>query len=227
VVGDPGENVGKMACGLMPLSLAVSIREYMAAPRAAGIGPGKQIVLAADGDAAQGASGRIVVKIETTNDPKQVQQRRQHLQPRRLPSRSRSGKIKTGRIWAYVCDERPFAGTRPPAATFFYSSDRKRRVPASPIAKKALDRIGQLYAASSNHKLIAETPAAWAEQNVAKLSRKSELAAAFRYMRARWTALTRCFEDEANVRRNPVLDRPVAGAPRAGVGGQGSKCGGR
>ena len=28
-----------------------------------------------------------------------------------------------------------------------------------------------------------------------KLSRKSELAAAFRYMRARWTALSRCFDD--------------------------------
>ena len=28
-----------------------------------------------------------------------------------------------------------------------------------------------------------------------KLSRKSELAAAFRYMRARWAALVRCFDD--------------------------------
>ena len=28
-----------------------------------------------------------------------------------------------------------------------------------------------------------------------QLSRKSELAAAFRYMRARWTALVRCFDD--------------------------------
>ena len=27
------------------------------------------------------------------------------------------------------------------------------------------------------------------------LSRKSELAAAFRYMRARWPALVRCFDD--------------------------------
>jgi hypothetical protein len=37
--------------------------------------------------------------------------------------------------------------------------------------------------------------AAWAEETVPKLSRKSELAAAFRYMRARWTALARCFDD--------------------------------
>jgi hypothetical protein len=34
-------------------------------------------------------------------------------------------------------------------------------------------------------KLIAEAFAAWAEQTVPKLSRKSELAAAFRYLRSR------------------------------------------
>jgi transposase len=27
---------------------------------------------------------------------------------------------KTGRLWTYVRDERPFAGARPPAALFFY-----------------------------------------------------------------------------------------------------------
>jgi len=37
--------------------------------------------------------------------------------------------------------------------------------------------------------------AAWAEKTVRQLSRKSELARAFRYMRARWTALVRCFDD--------------------------------
>ena len=105
-----------------------------------------------------------------------------------------TGKTKTGRLWTYVRDERPFAGSRPPAALFFYSPDRKGEHPqahlkdfrgvihvdgyagfnelfaggriveaacwahvrrkffdvhaatASPIAKEALDRIGQLYA---------------------------------------------------------------------------------
>src|SRR5271170_3372123 len=104
-----------------------------------------------------------------------------------------TGKTKTGRLWIYVRDERPFAGERPPAALFRYSADRKgehtrahlkdfrgvihadgyagfnelfagnriteagcwahvRRkffdvhaATASPIAKEALDRIGQLY----------------------------------------------------------------------------------
>jgi transposase len=44
-------------------------------------------------------------------------------------------------------------------------------------------------------KPIAEALAAWADVTVRKLSRKSELAAAFRYMRARWVALVRCFDD--------------------------------
>jgi len=40
---------------------------------------------------------------------------------------------------------------------------------------------------------------------VPKLSRKSELAAAFRYMRARWTALARCFEDgRLGLNNNPA-----------------------
>jgi hypothetical protein len=36
-----------------------------------------------------------------------------------------TGKTKTGRLWTYVRDERPFAGAQPPAALFFYSPDRK------------------------------------------------------------------------------------------------------
>ena len=104
-----------------------------------------------------------------------------------------TGKTKTGRLWTYVRDERPFTGSRPPAALFFYSPDRTGEHPrahleefrgvihadgyagfnelfvvgriteagcwahvrrkffddhaaiGSPIAKEALDRIGQLY----------------------------------------------------------------------------------
>src|SRR5205085_6424830 len=40
-----------------------------------------------------------------------------------------TGKTKTGRLWTYVRDERPFAGSRPPAALFFYSPDRKDEHP--------------------------------------------------------------------------------------------------
>jgi transposase len=34
------------------------------------------------------------------------------------------GKTRTGRIWTYVRDDRPFGGKVPPAAVFFYSPDR-------------------------------------------------------------------------------------------------------
>src|SRR5205085_851487 len=40
-----------------------------------------------------------------------------------------TGKTKTGRLWTYVRDEQPFAGTRPPAAMFFYSPDRNGEHP--------------------------------------------------------------------------------------------------
>jgi len=33
-------------------------------------------------------------------------------------------KTRTGRLWTYVRDDRPFGGTDPPAAVFFYSPDR-------------------------------------------------------------------------------------------------------
>ena len=170
-----------------------------------------------------------------------------------------SGKTKTGRLWTYVRDERPFAGKRPPAALFFYSPDRKGEHPQAhlkdfrgiihvdayagfnelfvgnriaeagcwahvrrkffdvhaatslPIAREALDRIGQLYRLEETitgappddrrrerqrrSKPIAEALRGWADETLRKLSRKSELAAAFRYMRARWAALVRCFDD--------------------------------
>ena len=118
-----------------------------------------------------------------------------------------TGKTKTGRLWTYVRDERPFAGARPPAALFFYSPDRKGEHPrahlkdfrgvihadgyagfnelfagnriaeagcwahvrrkffdvhaatGSPIAKEALDRIGQLYGVEETIKgMLARQP---------------------------------------------------------------------
>jgi transposase len=108
-----------------------------------------------------------------------------------------------------------FAGNRITEAACWAHVRRKffdvHAVDGSPIAKEALDRIGQLYrveeainGATPEHrrrerqrrsKPIAETLRSWAEETARKLSRRSELAAAFRYMRARWTALSRCFDD--------------------------------
>jgi transposase len=41
------------------------------------------------------------------------------------------GRTKTGRLWVYTRDDRPWAGRDPPAAVYFYSPDRKAERPAS------------------------------------------------------------------------------------------------
>jgi len=44
------------------------------------------------------------------------------------------GRTKTGRLWVYVRDDRPFCGIAPPAAAYFYSPDRRGEHPASHMA---------------------------------------------------------------------------------------------
>jgi transposase len=43
-------------------------------------------------------------------------------------------RTRTGRLWAYVRDDRPFAGPAPPAAAFFYSPDRSGQHPERNLA---------------------------------------------------------------------------------------------
>ncbi len=47
------------------------------------------------------------------------------------------GKTTTGRLWAYVRDDRPFAGPAPPAALFHYSPDRRGEHPQRHLASYA------------------------------------------------------------------------------------------
>jgi transposase len=44
------------------------------------------------------------------------------------------GKTRTGRLWTYVRDDRPFAGADPPAAAYFYSPDRTGKHPEEHLA---------------------------------------------------------------------------------------------
>jgi transposase len=44
------------------------------------------------------------------------------------------GRTKTGRLWVYVRDDRPFCGPAPPAAAYFYSPDRGGEHPAAHMA---------------------------------------------------------------------------------------------
>jgi hypothetical protein len=45
------------------------------------------------------------------------------------------GRTKTGRLWVYTRDDRPWAGPEPPAAVYFYSPDRKAERPASHLGR--------------------------------------------------------------------------------------------
>jgi transposase len=45
------------------------------------------------------------------------------------------GRTKTGRLWVYARDDRPWGGPEPPAAVYLYSPDRKAERPASHLAR--------------------------------------------------------------------------------------------
>ena len=45
------------------------------------------------------------------------------------------GKTRTGRLWAYVRDDKPFGGPDPPAVAYFYSADRTGEHPKSHLEK--------------------------------------------------------------------------------------------
>ena len=78
------------------------------------------------------------------------------------------GKTRTGRLWTYVRDDRPFAGPDPPAAAFFYSPDRGGEHPEGHLANyaglmqaDAYAGFNRLYQASRKGGPIVEA-ACWA-----------------------------------------------------------------
>ena len=78
------------------------------------------------------------------------------------------GKTRTGRLWTYVRDDRAFAGPDPPAAAFFYSSDRSGEHPQRHLASyaglmqaDAYAGFNRLYEASRKPGPIIEA-ACWA-----------------------------------------------------------------
>jgi transposase len=178
------------------------------------------------------------------------------------------GRTRTGRLWVYVRDDRPFCGPAPPAAVYFFSPDRGGEHPAahlahftgflpadaysgfaalyeprkaspglpampaitevacwshcrrgifevwqstkSTVAKTALDRIAEFYAIEDKARFappderLAHRAAtiplldaffAWAQAAERKLSARSELAEALRYIIKRRVALTRFATD--------------------------------
>jgi len=75
------------------------------------------------------------------------------------------GKTDTGRSWVYVRDDRPFGGTAPPAAVFYYSRDRRGEHPQTHLAQyggllqaDAYGGYGKLYEPDRSPGPILEAP---------------------------------------------------------------------
>jgi transposase len=60
------------------------------------------------------------------------------------------GKCRTGRLWSYVRDDRPFGGPDAPAAVFFYSADRRSEHPEHHLAGYAGLMQADAYAGFNN-----------------------------------------------------------------------------
>lgn len=78
------------------------------------------------------------------------------------------GTTRTGRLWTYVRDDRPFGGPAPPAAVYFYSPDRGGGHPeahlaayAGPMQADAYSGFNRLYDANRKPGPIVEV-ACWA-----------------------------------------------------------------
>ena len=186
------------------------------------------------------------------------------------------GTTKTGRLWCYVRDDRPFGGTAPPAVLYRYSPDRKGEHPrthlagfhgilqadgytgyaglyqrgvteaacmahcrrpffdlhastGSPLALEALQRIAALYAIEATIRgqspevrlAVRQAQSAplfsdlrtWLETTLSRISGKSELAVAIRYMLSRWNALTLVLRDGRACIDNNAAERAMRPIP--------------
>jgi transposase len=186
------------------------------------------------------------------------------------------GTTKTGRLWCYVRDDRPFSGPAPPAVLYRYSADRKGEHPrshlagfrgilqadgyagyaslfrrgvteaacmahcrrpffklhasdGSPLALEALQRIAALYAVEDMIRgqppelrlQVRQAQSAplfanlrnWLEQTLTRISGKSDMAGAIRYMLTRWDALTLVLRDGRACIDNNAAERAMRPIP--------------
>jgi transposase len=172
------------------------------------------------------------------------------------------GRTKTGRLWGYAVDDRPWGGGTPPAVVYLYAEDRKgeraaahlaafrgvlqvdgyggfkgllaNRPPGeirlafcwahcrrrfydihqetgSPLAEEALRRIGELYKVETEirgrpaderrairqerSKPIVDALHAWLTAQLERVSGRSNLAEAIRYVLRHWRGLVLFLED--------------------------------
>ena len=80
-----------------------------------------------------------------------------------------TGKTKTGRLWVYLRDERPFGGRAPPAVVYRYSPNRKAEHPRAQLAHfhgflqaDGYSGFGPLYEAANGQPATVTEVACWA-----------------------------------------------------------------
>ncbi len=80
-----------------------------------------------------------------------------------------TGKTKTGRLWVYLRDERPYAGRAPPAVVYRYSPDRKGEHPRAHLANfhgflqaDGYSGFGPLYETTNGQPATVTEVACWA-----------------------------------------------------------------
>jgi transposase len=98
-----------------------------------------------------------------------------------------TGKCRTGRLWTYVRDDRPFGGPDPPAAVYFYSADRSGKHPEQHLAgyaglmqADAYSGFNRLYEASRKGGPIVEA-SCWARTSTRKRAGSRRRSHAVRY----------------------------------------------
>jgi transposase len=186
------------------------------------------------------------------------------------------GRTKTGRLWCYARDDRPWCGPAPPAVAYIYSEDRKAAHPrahlagfggvlqtdgysgfksllgarppdqitlafcwaharrkfydvhvsnGSLLAAEALRRIAELYQIEAElrgrpaefrrakrqarSKPKVEAFHGWLEQQLARISGKSELAEAMRYALRHWAGLCVFLDDGRVEIDDNVVERSI------------------
>jgi len=80
-----------------------------------------------------------------------------------------TGKTKTGRLWVYLRDERPYAGQGPPAVVYRYSPDRRGEHPRAHLAAfhgflqaDGYSGFGLLYKTANGQPATVSEVACWA-----------------------------------------------------------------
>jgi transposase len=141
-------------------------------------------------------------------------------------------KTVTGRLWTYVRDDRPFGGSDPPAAMFFYSRDRGGEHPlrhladwAGTLQADAYAGFGEVCEAKRRPRPITEAACwahgrrkplvvaleGWMQTERARLSRHADTAKAIDYMLKRWPAFTRFLDDGQICLTNNAAERALRG----------------